>query len=120
MYGARLGCYKTNLTDWNYINVRDFDYLNRLFENEIRNKFVALPAARDIEKCYKTNFSWDKAQLWQEIEDLGYKLRKGLGLEVAELNPIQSKFYKAAYVNVPRMNKLFTEEELNDLRKTNR
>jgi hypothetical protein len=120
MYGARLGCYMTNLTEWDYINVRDFDYLNKFFENEIRQKFVAMPDARDIEKCYKTNFSWNKAELWEEIIKLGVKLRKGLGVEVAELDPIQSKFYKAAYVNVPRMNKFFTEQELNDLRRTNK
>jgi len=120
MYGTRLGCYMTNLTDWDFINVRDFDYLNDLFERTIKTKFFALPAARDIEKCYKTGFSWDKAALWQEITELGVKLRKGLGVEVAELDATQSKFYKAAYVNVPRMNKLFTETELNELRRLNR
>lgn len=120
MYGARLGCHKTNLTDWDYINVRDFDYLNKMFDHEIRTKFYAMPDARDIEKCYKTNFSWNRAQLWDEISNLGLSLRKGLGVEVAELDAIQSKFYKAAYVNVPRMNKLFTEAELNELRKANK
>jgi hypothetical protein len=120
MYGARLGCYMTNLTDWNYINVRDFEYLNRLFELDVRSKFYSLPSDRDIEKCYKTNFSWNKCELWKEITRLGVELRKGLGVEVAELDATQSKFYKAAYVNIPRMNKYFTEEELNQLRKTNR
>lgn len=120
MYGARLGCYMTNLTSWNYINVRDFDYLNKFFEQEIRHKFIALPDARDIEKCYKTNYTWDNVKLWEEITDLGIKLRKGLGVEVAELDVTQSKFYKAAYVNVPRMNKMFTEDELNQLRKINK
>ena len=120
MYGARLGCYMTNLTDWDFVNVRDFDYLNKLFELDIKVKFSILPADRDIEKCYKTGYSWNKALLWEEIKDLGIKLRKGLGLEVAELDAIQSKFYKAAYVNMPRMNKFFTEAELNELRKTNK
>lgn len=120
MYGARLGCYKTNLTNWDYINVRDFDYLNRMFDNEIRPEFVALPAARDIEKCYKTGFSWNRKELWETIGDLGLKLRKGLGIEVAELDATQSKFYKAAYVNMPRMGKMMTEAEINDLRKTNK
>jgi len=120
MYGARLGCYMTNLTDWDFLNVRDFDYLNNLFEQTVRQQFVALPAARNIEKCYKTGFSWDKDSLWQEISNVGIKLRKGLGVEVAELDETQSKFYKAAYVNVPRMNKMFTETELNDLRRINK
>lgn len=119
MYGARLGCYMTNLTDWDYVQVRDFDYLNALF-NKQKVKFVAMPSARDIEKCYKTGFVWDRAELWEETTTLGTKLRKGLGIEVAELDATQSKFYKAAYVNAPRMNKMFTEEELVELRKTNK
>ncbi len=120
MYGTRLGCYMTNLTDWDYVNVRDFEYLNNFFENTIRQKFFALPADRDIEKCYKSGYSWNKAALWDEIADLGEKLRKGMGIEVAELSDTDSKFYKAAQHNVPRMNKMFTEEELNELRKLNR
>lgn len=120
MYGTRLGCYMTNLTDWDYVNVRDFEYLNNFFENTIRQKFFALPADRDIEKCYKSGYSWNKAALWDEIANLGEKLRKGMGIEVAELSDTDSRFYKAAQHNVPRMNKMFTEEELNQLRKLNR
>lgn len=120
MYGTRLGCYMTNLTSWDYVNVRDFDYLNSFFENDIRQKFIAMPSDRDIEKCYKSGYSWNKAALWAEITDLGDKLRKGMGVEVAELSDTDSKFYKAAQHNVPRMNKMFTEEELNELRKLNR
>lgn len=120
MYGARLGCYMTMLTDWDYVNVRDFDYLNTLYEQTIKQKFVALPEDRNIERCYKSGYSWNKSTLWNEIVDLGDKLRKGIGLELAELNEIQSRFYKAAQYNVPRMNKLFTETELNELRRLNR
>jgi hypothetical protein len=116
MYGARLGCYMTNLTDWDFINVRDFEYLNSLFREEVMPQFKATVG----EKCYKTGYTWDKDKLWTEIGSLGEKLRKGTGVEIAELNETQSKFYKAAYVNVPRMNKLFTEQELNDLRRINR
>lgn len=120
MYGTRLGCHMTNLTDWDYVNVRDFEYLNDLFENTIRQKFVALPSDMDTEKCYKTGFSWNKSELWAAITDLGEKLRKGMGIEVAELSDTDSKFYKAAQYNVPRMNKMFTEEELNEMRRLNR
>jgi len=120
MYGARLGCYMTNLTDWDYVNVRDFDYLNNMWDKEIVPKFGFLGDSEHVEKCYKTGYIWDAAFLKIHISDLGRKLRKGLGLEIAELDEVQSKFYKAAYVNVPRMNKLFTEQELNDLRKINK
>jgi len=120
MYGARLGCYMTNLTDWDYINVRDFEYLNTFFKENTGPQFAATALSTDVEKCYKSNYTWDKALLWKEIADLGGKLRKGIGIEIAELDDINSKFYKAAYVNVPRMNKMFTEEELNQLRKLNK
>ncbi len=121
MYGARLGCYMTNLTDWDYVNVRNFDYLNTLFEME-SEKYKSDISSTDesIIKCYKTQYSWDERLLLNGISALGRQLRKGLGLEIAELDEIQSKFYKAAYVNVPRMNKLFTEVELNELRRTNK
>lgn len=122
MYGARLGCYMTNLTDWDYINVRDFEYLNNLFENDVKPRFEKGIIEHDdiYERCYKTDYTWSKTALEQEISYLGDKLRKGFGLEIAELDENQSRFYKAAYVNVPRMNKMFTEEELNQLRKVNK
>ena len=33
IYGAREGLYKTMCTDWDYINVRDFEYLNNMWNN---------------------------------------------------------------------------------------
>ncbi len=116
MYGARLGCYMTNLTNWDFVNVRDFEYLNGLFSNEVAPKFSSTLG----EKCYKSGYTWDRYKLWGDILELGEKLRKGTGIEIAELDETQSKFYKAAYVNVPRMNKLLTEQELNDLRRVNK
>jgi hypothetical protein len=121
MYGARLGCQMTNLTDWDFINVRDFDYLNNLFEKEVKLKFETDKPTTDtnVEKCYKTNYKWDKSLLWDNINTLGFTLRKELGLELAELDETGSKFYKAATTTMPRMNKLMTETELNQLRRTN-
>jgi len=120
MYGTRLGCQMTNLTDWDYINVRDFDWLNVFFADEIMSRFTATPSDLAAEKCYKTGYVYNKEKLWDATASLGKELRKGLGIEVAELDEVQSKFYKAAYYNVPRMNKMFTEEELVQLRKTNK
>ena len=33
--GARQGCYMTHFTDWDFINVRDFDYLNNYFTSNV-------------------------------------------------------------------------------------
>lgn len=119
MYGTRLGCQMTNLTDWNYVNVRDFDYLNNLFTEEVMPKFETTSDEVNAEKCYKTGYIWDTQRLQNSIKELGIDLRKCLGLELAELDEIGSKFYKAAQYNTPRMNKMFTEEELYELRRIN-
>lgn len=119
MYGARLGCYMTNLTDWDYVNVRDFEYINKLWNDTVMPKFTA--GEGDLsEKCYKTGYTWVQSRLELEISSLGNSLRKGMGIDVAELDATQSRFYKSAIIHAPRMNTLFTEEELNQLRRLNR
>jgi hypothetical protein len=40
MLGARHGCYKTNCTDWNHVDVRDFEKLSEIW-NEVKNSNVA-------------------------------------------------------------------------------
>jgi hypothetical protein len=122
MYGARLGCQMVNLTDWDFVNVRDFDYINKLFTEEVAPKFAKDETDHSewLHTCYKSNYSSDLKKLWNGLEEIGLILRKEMGLELAELNDVQSTFYKAAYINVPRMNKMFTETELNEMRKLNR
>jgi len=84
IYGARLGCYMTMLTEWDYLNVRTFSYLNELFE-----------------KVAPTNDD----DLLKEINRLGKELKEELkilvGPQVLDLD--QSKFFKALYTNPPRM-----------------
>lgn len=38
IYGARQGLYMTMCTDWDYVNVRDFEYLNDMWEQEKHNE----------------------------------------------------------------------------------
>lgn len=83
VYGARAGLYKTMCTDWNYAEVRDFEWLNSYW-NEIESE-VAMAGLQD------------------SIEDLGNKLRSELGIEIAELDANGSKFFKALYHNSPRV-----------------
>jgi len=82
IYGARLGCYMTNLTDWNYTQVKDFDYLNQLFEEQ------------DLDRN----------------EELGQILQKKLNLPVVEFDSNQSSFFKSTYQALPRSNQLFDSE----------
>ena len=84
IYGAREGLYKTMCTDWNFINVRDFEYLNNYW-NEIEPK-VAMSGLED------------------SIEEYGIKLINELAIPIAEspLDAQQSEFFKTVYQNPAR------------------
>ena len=73
IYGARLGTHMTMLTDWNYLEVADFDTFVKLWED------------------HRYNYPE------QEIERLGRELDNKLGLHVCLLSPEQSKFFKHFY-----------------------
>ena len=84
IYGARQGLYKTMCTDWDYVQVRDFKYLNSLW-NEVEPK-ISMEGLQD------------------SIEDLGSKLISKLDIPIAEtpLDSKQSKFFKQVYDNPNR------------------
>ena len=75
--GARAGLYMTMCTDWDYIQVRDFEYLNEL---------------------WKTSFSIIE-DVNHEIKEYGNKLINELDIPIARdpLNAQQSKFFKTVY-----------------------
>ena len=81
MLGAREGCYLTNCTDWDYANVRDFDYLTSHFND-----------------TYKDNELAEQRLIWY-----GTTLKKKLGIPVAELDSNSSEFFKTVYRNIPRV-----------------
>ena len=97
VYGAREGCYKTMCTDWDHVHVRDFEYLNNLWNTEYSK----------IEE--------DK--LDYEITGLGYTLNNDLDLGIPEdiYDEKQSKFFKSVYVPPQRTPQDFltTEESSN-------
>jgi hypothetical protein len=79
IYGAREGLWHTMCTDWDYVNVRDFEYLNNFYNTEIA--------------------SIDEADLAEKIEDTGALLINELNIPIAEtpFNAQQSKFFKTVY-----------------------
>ena len=84
MYGAREGLYKTMCTDWDFVNVRDFDWLNEYWDS------------KDI----------DEDQMEADTIDFGYKLIDELNLPIAAdpLDGNQSLFFKTVYQNPIRDN----------------
>tara|TARA_B100000035_G_scaffold174620_1_gene148979 strand:+ start:6149 stop:7072 length:924 start_codon:yes stop_codon:yes gene_type:complete len=84
IYGAREGLYKTMCTDWDFVNVRDFDWLNEYWDSKDMSE-----EGMELETTY-----------------LGEKLIEELDLPIA-LDPLdanQSKFFKTVYQNPARDN----------------
>jgi hypothetical protein len=77
IFGARLGCYMANCTDWDYTQVRDFEHLNYQFE-----------LVKDNDPYY-TAMRYGEA-----LQDLG--------LPITTLSPEQSTFFKEVWTNPPR------------------
>lgn len=83
MLGAREGAHLTNCTDWDYTQVRDFEYLTEHWNERY------------------ANMSEDDACL--EVSGLGETLRHELDLEIAALDNNGSKFFRQVFENTPRV-----------------
>ena len=81
--GAREGCWKTNCTDWDYANVRDFDYLTNMWET--------------------THELAEPDEVTKYINFLGQELKEKCKLEISNLDPSGSRFFKTVYANTPRI-----------------
>lgn len=94
IYGSRLGLYKTMLTDWDHVWVRDFEYLNDFWEH--------------VESQVNEN------TLLEETEKLGELLKLEMDLPISKtpFNAEQSMFFKTVYQNPVRDNsKNFLDRE---------
>ena len=83
IYGAREGLYKTMCTDWDFVNVRDFEWLNN----------------------YWNNITVTEEDLLEEIEAIGETIKYELDLPIGviPLDAGASKFFKTVYQNPPRI-----------------
>jgi hypothetical protein len=81
--GAREGCYMTMFTDWDYANVRDFEWLTNHWET--------------------THEQAEPEKITEYINFLGKYLMKHSELEISNLDPAGSKFFKTVYQNTPRI-----------------
>jgi len=79
--GARMGTWMTNCTDWNYIDVRDFEILREIYETKVNHTFVE-----------------------EDAQDYGTKIKHELGLHWPWLDPKQSKFTLDLYNETMNLN----------------
>ena len=92
MYGARLGTYMTMLTDWDYVDVADFDNYPALW-NDYQHR--------------------DPINAAEEVGDI---LAEKLGLPMCMYNAEQSKFFKRHY-NADKYNQGPLVKEMDVIRK---
>ena len=99
MYGARVGTFLTNCTEWDYVNVRDFEHVNRLWTDK-------------YSKMYEEDLLYEMQILGEQLVD---ELDMDIPLEVYDEK--QSKMFKSMYVNPPRIghNYLKTEKSHYDI-----
>ncbi len=102
IHGARMGCHMTNLTDWDYINVRDFEHLNDIWSDIVAPKFESYTSQHI---CTVSGYCWDNDKLLGEIQDLGREIRDHLKFDIAELDEISSKFFRKVFINPARVDR---------------
>jgi hypothetical protein len=87
VHGARLGTWMTNCTDWNYVDVRDFEILKNIYNENV---------------CH--------GSLEADIKDLGNKLKTHLGLDYPYLDAVQSKYILDLYEETINLNATYYQQ----------
>jgi hypothetical protein len=80
--GARMGTYMTNCTEWDYVQVRDFEVLREIYETQVKDSF----------------------SVEQDALDYAFKIRHQLGLDWPWLNEQQSKYTLDLYNETMNLN----------------
>jgi len=82
--GTRMGTWMANCTDWNYIDVRDFEILKQIYEEQV-----------------------DHMSIEQDIQELGIKIRQELGFNWPYLNNLQSEYTFDLYKETLKMSNTY-------------
>jgi len=97
IYGARLGCKMTVLSEWDTNQISDYDWFKGFFEET------------------KNNIESDE-HLIQLVNELGEEINEEVqGMMLFEPNDQMSKFFKATFVNPKRWGAMITERQIQDL-----
>ena len=97
IYGARLGCKMTVLSDWDTNQISDYDWFKGFFEET------------------KNNIESDE-HLRQLVNELGEEINEEVqGMMLFEPNDQMSKFFKTTFVNPKRWGAMITERQIQDL-----
>jgi hypothetical protein len=110
IYGARLGCKLTVLTDWDTNLISDYEWFKDYFNKEIITQFPGDTV------CRYTKVAWSKEMLYNTVCDLGRELNEGINeMMLFEPNPQMCKFFKKTYVNPRRWGVMIREQQIQAL-----
>lgn len=111
IYGARLGLLKANVDkDFDIALISDYDWFKKYFFEEIAPNFCPSEGELHGQKCKYTGQIWRKQLLEHACSELLIPLQKDLGMNIADMDAIQSRFFKSVYEAPKRNNNpLLTE-----------
>jgi len=118
IYGARLDCQMTVLSDWDTNLISDYDWFKDFFYNQIAPKFNGYtnPQRDEITTCPYTKLEWDKNLLKSEACKLGKKLNNNINeMMLFDPNKQMCKFFKTTYVNPKRWGAMIREKQIQEL-----
>jgi hypothetical protein len=87
--GARMGTWMTNCTDWDYVQVRDFEVLREIYANNV------------------SKYESDADGLVDKVKDLGNRIKYELGLHWPYLSPERSKYTFDLYNETLNLNRTY-------------
>jgi hypothetical protein len=82
----------TNCTDWNYIDVRDFEILRQIYQDKVA--------------CFEK----DEDSLIESIKEMGVKLNQEMGLNYPYLDEKQSKYTYDLYRETIELTRTYYRE----------
>ncbi len=93
MLGARAGSYMTYCTDWDYVQVRDFDCLKTIYEENYK----------DLEN--------NKEKILEKLEWLAFEIRAGIGLQLTTFSPEQSVYFRDLYAETVSLGQTYYNKD---------
>ena len=110
IYGARLGCKMTVLSEWDTNLISDYDWFKNFFNNDV------LPRFPGNETCKYSKVNWSNEMLEIGIKDIGLTLNDEIrDMMLFDPNPQMCKFFKTTYVNPRRWGVMIREKQIQDL-----
>jgi hypothetical protein len=112
IYGSRLGCEMTVLSDWDTNLISDYEWFKNFFYEEVAPKFEGF----SDQQCRYTKLEWDSNVLLKEICSLGRTLNNDINeMMLFDPTPEMCKFFKKTYVNPRRWGVMIREKQIQDL-----